>query len=82
MATNGMGGRMWGGRSLFSRRGETVANKTNELSISKNADNVTRANKTHEHGSASVIHQVQKSHHETKPSVIRLIPSDKLREKE
>lgn len=83
MTTNGMGGRMWGGRSFFSRRGETVANKTNELSISKNADNITRANKTHEHGSASEIHQVQKSHHETKPSVIRLIPSDRLtREKE
>ena len=83
MTTNGMGGTMWGGRSLFSRRGETVANKTNEQSKSKNADNVTRANKTHGHGSASDIHQVQKSHHETKPSVIRLIPSDKLtREKE
>ena len=83
MTTNGMDGRMWGGRSLFSRRGETVANKTNELSISKNADKVTHANKTHEHGSASDIHQVQKSHHEIKPSLIRLIPSDKLtREKE
>lgn len=83
MTTNGMGDRMWGGRSFFSRRGETVTNKTNELSIRKNADKVTRANKTHEHGSASDIHQVQKSHHETKPSVIRLIPSDKLtREKE
>ena len=81
MTTNGMGGRMWGGRSFFSRRGETVANKTNELSISKNADNVTRANKTHEHGSASEIHQVQKSPHETKPSVIRLIPSDRLTRK-
>lgn len=78
MTTNGMGDRMWGGRSFFSRRGETVTNKTNELSIRKNADKVTRANKTHEHGSASDIHQVQKSHHETKPSVIRLIPSDKL----
>ena len=81
-----MGGRMWGGGSFFSRRGETSTHKKNGQSKGKvplqKADKVDsisapHVHKTNEHDSTNYIHlNKHATKHEAKPSILRLIPDD------
>lgn len=76
--TGRMGGKMWGGNSYFTKRRGTVSPKRNdpskEKTISKDSTSVLEKNKGREVNHAKKIHHFQ----DTKPSVLRLVPSERL----
>lgn len=76
--TGRMGGKMWGGDTYFNKRRGAVSPKTNdppkEKTVTKYSTSVLEKNKGRKVNHAKKIHRVQ----DTKPSVIRLVPSERL----